>query len=254
MGMKKQRKVARDSRKGGRRERERSESAEVRESRSQGETTEENHSEQVSSAFMAVHGFECAPVDHTEEGIRSSHTAVESPDRISAEHSEVSHSPTMPEEESQEFLAFRMNGEEYAIEIQKIKEVIRSLETTCIPRTPDYVRGVISLRGIIVPIFDLAKSLGLRSPEEGKKSRMIVTSSEMGLCGFWVDSVTEVLKIGDAHIKQAPPTLMGERVEYIRGIGRFRDRMIIILDLEKALKGLDFFHNTKNGISPKILT
>ncbi|MGH7273525.1 MAG: chemotaxis protein CheW, partial [Nitrospiria bacterium] len=140
-----------------------------------------------------------------------------------------------PDERIQELLAFVVSGEEYAVDIMMIKEIIRPIPITYVPRAPRDVKGIISLRGTIVPIFDLPCRLGLKDTVHGKMSRIIVISLGTGLMGFMVDSVTEVVKIKESGIEPPPSTLIGGSAKCIRGIGRFKDRMIIILDVEKTL-------------------
>ena len=101
------------------------------------------------------------------------------------------------------------------------------------------MKGIISLRGTVVPIFDMAKRLGLKGQEPGKKSRIVVISLGMNLVGFWADSVTEVVKLKETGIEPPPPTLPEGTAQYIRGVGHFKGRMIIVLDVEKTLKPLD---------------
>lgn len=146
---------------------------------------------------------------------------------------------SVPQEKEYELLAFVVSGEEYGVDIMVIKEIIRPVGVTYVPRVPDYVRGIISLRGTVVPIFDMTKRLGLKAGESGKKSRIVVISLGTNLVGFWADSVTEVVKLKESGIEPPPPTLLEGPAQYIRGVGHFKDRMIIILDVDKVLKPLD---------------
>ncbi len=138
-----------------------------------------------------------------------------------------------------EFLSFVVSDEEYGVDIMMIKEIIRPAAMTYVPKVPDFVKGIISLRGTVVPIFDMAKRLGLKGQKPGKKSRIVVISLGMNLVGFWADSVTEVVKLKETGIEPPPPTLPEGTAQYIRGVGHFKGRMIIVLDVEKTLKPLD---------------
>jgi len=146
----------------------------------------------------------------------------------------TSHEPG-PDERIHEFLAFVVSGEEYAVDIMMVKEIIRPIPITYVPRAPRDVKGIISLRGTIVPIIDLPCRLGLKDTVQGKMSRIIVISLVTGLMGFMVDSVTEVVKIKESSIEPPPSTLIGGPAKCLRGIGRFKDRMIIIMNVEKTL-------------------
>lgn len=141
------------------------------------------------------------------------------------------HSREIPKE----FLSFLISGEEYAVDIMKIREIIRPMEITCIPRTPPYIKGIISLRGTVVPIFDLHQRLGLEQSKQGAKSRVVVTASETGPAGFMVDLVTEVIKVNPNSIEPPPSTVKGKQAEYLKGVSRYKNRMIIVLDVEKVL-------------------
>jgi purine-binding chemotaxis protein CheW len=152
--------------------------------------------------------------------------------------SELDQAP-VHEEKEHEFLAFVISGEEYGVDIMMIKEIIRPVGMTHVPRVPDYVKGIISLRGAVVPIFDMKKRLGLNAQEPGKKSRIVVVSLGTNLVGFWADSVTEVVKLKESGIEPPPPTLLDGPAQCIRGVGHFRGRMIIVLDVDKVLKPLD---------------
>jgi purine-binding chemotaxis protein CheW len=143
------------------------------------------------------------------------------------------------EEKEHELLAFIVSGEEYGIDIMMIKEIIRSVAITYVPRVPDYVEGIISLRGTVVPIFDMAKRLGLKRPQSGKRSRIVVITLGTNLVGFLVDSVTEVLKINESSIEPPPPTLTNDMTECISGVAYFKERLIIIMNVEKILGALD---------------
>ncbi len=145
----------------------------------------------------------------------------------------------VPEEKEYEFLAFVVSGEEYGVDIMMIKEIIRPVGVTYVPRVPDYVKGIISLRGTVVPIFDMTRRLGLRAQEPGKKSRIVVIALGTNLVGFWADSVTEVVKLKESGIEPPPSTLLEGPAQFIRGVGHFKGRMIIVLDVEKVLKPLD---------------
>lgn len=134
-----------------------------------------------------------------------------------------------------EFLCCRVASEEYAVNIQDIKEIIKPREMTDVPRTPQFVSGVFSLRGVIVPVFDMRRRLGLDEAGDNPRERIIVVKKGAGLCGLHVDEVLEVVKIQEQTIEPPPSLLEGIDREFVTGIGRHEGRMLILLNLEKIL-------------------
>ncbi len=135
----------------------------------------------------------------------------------------------------EEFLAFKVSGEEYAVDIMAIREIIRPIPITYVPRSPDFINGIISIRGTIVPIFDLTRRLGLKPLAGGKASRIVAVAVGAEMAGFVVDSVTEVVRFTQANIDPPPVTLGEGRAEFIVGVSRYKGRMIVIMDVEKTL-------------------
>lgn len=142
-----------------------------------------------------------------------------------------------PEEARQqdiELLSFRLGGEEYAVMVEDVREVLKVVQPTLVPNTPDYILGVTSLRGMMLPIIDLCKRFNLASGAKDDKSRIVVVSSVDEYVGLLVDRVTGVFKIRPSEIKQAPENIE-QGAEFLRGIVRNEDRLYILLDLEKAV-------------------
>lgn len=135
----------------------------------------------------------------------------------------------------EEFLGFRLDNEEYCVWIRSIKEIIRPPEITSIPRSPSEIRGLISLRGTIVPIFDIRRRLGLPAGDMGPKSRIVVVVLDAGPVGMVVDHVTEVISV-DADALEPPPPTMGEReATVVTATVRVRDRIIGVLHLDRLV-------------------
>jgi purine-binding chemotaxis protein CheW len=153
--------------------------------------------------------------------------AEELPDRQeSTEASEVVY---------EEFLCFRLGQEEYGINIMEIKEIIKLRELTEVPRTPDFVDGVLSLRGVIVPIFAMRRRLGMQLDYDSSQERIIIVRCGEGLHGLRVDRVTDVVKIAAGSFESTPTILEGVAREFVSGIGRTGNRMVIILDICKVV-------------------
>lgn len=157
-------------------------------------------------------------------------------DALTEEEAESIALNVMPDEEAfEEYLCFRVATERYAISIMEIKEITRPRELTEVPRVPDFVAGVISLRGVIVPIFDLKKRLHLAPVSDAGKTRIIVVKKGEDFLGILVDEVIQVVKVPTKSIEQPPAVLEGIDREFVRGIGRQDGRMLILLHLGKIL-------------------
>lgn len=134
-----------------------------------------------------------------------------------------------------QYLSFFLHKEEYALDIGQISEIIKVRETTNIPRAPDYVLGIISLRGVVVPVFDLRLRLNLDATATTKDSRIVVCRSEDLTVGLLVDSIYQVVKVNDQEIEEPPGHLTEFEREMLLGLGRYQGRMIILLKLDKLL-------------------
>jgi len=134
-----------------------------------------------------------------------------------------------------EWLTFRLGTEEYALDIAGVSEIIKFREITDIPRVPDFILGIVSLRGIIVPIFDLKKRLKLGPGEMTPASRIIVCQMGERSAGLLVDSITQVVRIPAGGIEPPPAVLSGVDRELLEGVGRIQGRMLILLDMANVL-------------------
>jgi purine-binding chemotaxis protein CheW len=135
----------------------------------------------------------------------------------------------------QELLCFRVGTEQYAINIMEIKEIIKPREITEVPRVPDFISGVLSLRGIIIPVFNMGRRLHLAPIGHSVKERIIVVNRGEELFGILVDEVLQVVKVNQEAIEQPPAVLEGIDRDFVRGIGRHGGRMLILLNLESIL-------------------
>ncbi|MCT4508369.1 MAG: chemotaxis protein CheW [Tepidibacter sp.] len=134
------------------------------------------------------------------------------------------------------YVIFKLNDEEYGVDIMKVKEVSEVKEITKVPNTPDFVDGIINIRGDVTPIINLKKRFHLAEGIEfGEISRIIVANIEGRMIGFLVDDASQVISIEDTNIEPAPEIIAGSDKEYIEGIGKVDSRMIIILNFEDVL-------------------
>lgn len=134
-----------------------------------------------------------------------------------------------------QLVSFNIGDEEFGVDILQVQEINRMLEVTRVPNAPEYVDGVINLRGKVIPIIDLRRRFGMPRKEHTKHTRIVVVELGGKVIGFVVDGVREVLRI-PRSITEPPPSIAGsEHDEYITGVGKLDDRLLILLDLEKAL-------------------
>jgi purine-binding chemotaxis protein CheW len=138
--------------------------------------------------------------------------------------------------EATEHLAtFFLEGEEYGVDVRQVQEIRRLSEITTVPRAPGYIRGVINLRGRILPVLDLKRKLGLGEVEAGRATRIVVVRVGERLLGLLVDGASQVLKVAVSRIEPPPEEVVERGGDYIRGVAKLDDRLIILVDLERLL-------------------
>lgn len=133
------------------------------------------------------------------------------------------------ENKRQKYLVFQIDNEEYAVEVFKIKEIINDTEVTEIPNTSPYVKGVISRRGVIIPILDLRKYLGFDDSQPQRKTRIIIIGHKQSMAGLPVDSVREVESVPSNKVTPVPQFMKKEKVEFLKGVIQYSDRFISLL-------------------------
>jgi purine-binding chemotaxis protein CheW len=138
-----------------------------------------------------------------------------------------------------QLVAFFLANEEYGVTITQIQEVIRKPNITHIPGMPDFIEGVINLRGKVIPIIDLRKRFGLEQMQESDKTRIIVANTSDQTIGLIVDGVSEVIHLPEDQIDPIPPTIASIDAEYLSGVGKMDRRLVILLNVEKLLSELE---------------
>ena len=136
----------------------------------------------------------------------------------------------------QKYLSFRLDSEEYAIEVFKIKEVIKYPEVTEVPNVTPYVKGVMSLRGVVIPVLDFKKCLGFSDNQLIQRTRIIIIMHKKYIAGLPVDSVEEVININGDKIRPVPQFMGKDKLEFLKGIIEYRDRFIMILKTSTLLE------------------
>ncbi len=128
--------------------------------------------------------------------------------------------------------------ERYGLDIAKVFEIIRHQPITAVPRAPTFVKGVINLRGRIIPVVDLRERFGMAEVEPTKETRIVVAESSSTRDGLIVDSVSEVLLVPGDAVESTPEVAAGEDAEYLRGIAKLADHLVLLLELD-GLFGID---------------
>jgi len=139
------------------------------------------------------------------------------------------------EEDQLQLVGFKLGDEEYAIDVLKIQEIIRLVEITAVPRTDNYIMGVMNLRGKVIPVVDLRVRFNLEKSDFDKETRIIVVRFEKENIGFVVDEVTQVVRINKSLIEPTPPLVGSICQEYILGICKYNERLIILLDIDTLI-------------------
>lgn len=148
----------------------------------------------------------------------------------------------MPEQQiknTRQLVAFYLANEEYGVEIVQIQEIIRKMEITRIPGMPDFIEGVINLRGKIIPVIDLRKRFDLELTEDTDRTRIIVTQTSDQIIGLIVDGVSEVVHLPSDQIEPIPQTISAIDAEYLSGVGKLENRLVILLNLDKLFSELE---------------
>jgi len=133
------------------------------------------------------------------------------------------------------FLTFQLKNEEYGLEILKVREIIGVMNITTVPRTPDYVKGVINLRGKVVPVIDLRLKFDLQGADYGRRTCIIVVNVNRLDMGIVVDTVSEVINIDSEQIEETPSFGMNLNTDYILGMGKVGNEVKILLHIDKVL-------------------
>ena len=141
--------------------------------------------------------------------------------------------------EEKQLVIFDLAEETYGVDIGSVREIIRIQEITRVPRTPEFVEGVINLRGKVIPVIDLRKRFGFRKTEATKDTRIVVVDIGGTDIGVVVDAVTEVLRLSSDAVEPPTGVITTADSDYLLGIAKLETRLIILLDLQQALANMD---------------
>lgn len=133
------------------------------------------------------------------------------------------------------YLTFVLCGEEYGIEILKVREIIGIMNITPVPQTPDHIKGVINLRGKVIPVIDLRLKFGFQQAEYTKETCIIVVEVRNVLTGIIVDTVSEVLDVSSKELESSPDFGNGVNTDIFLGMAKIKNKVKILLDIDKVL-------------------
>jgi purine-binding chemotaxis protein CheW len=140
---------------------------------------------------------------------------------------------------SRELISFRINGQEFCLDIMAIREIRGWTNATALPQSPSFVRGVINLRGAVLPIVDLAARLGFESAELSDRHVIIVAQIGPQIVGLLVDAVSDILTVTDDLIQPTPDVASGAAKTFVRGLLAIDGRMISLIGLDQVLPALE---------------
>ncbi len=139
-----------------------------------------------------------------------------------------------------QLVTFRIGEEEFGVDILAVQEIIRLMQITMVPRAPGFIEGVINLRGKVIPVINMRTRFNKAQVAPDSSTRIVVMELGQKIVGFLVDGVSEVLRIPESTVEDPPPVVAGIGSEYIRGIGKLDNRLLILLDLDHLLGSIDF--------------
>ena len=140
--------------------------------------------------------------------------------------------------DTRQYLTFKVGEEVFALEVTNVREILEFIPVTKVPQTPDFMTGVINLRGSVVPVMDMRLKFGMSETEKTVNTCIIVvevdTDGDTALLGALVDSVQEVFELEPEQIEQPPRLGLGMKTDFIKGMGKRENRFVIILDIDKV--------------------
>lgn len=150
---------------------------------------------------------------------------------------------------SGQYLTFKLGSQEYAVALLQVREILRHETITRVPSTPSYLRGVINLRGAVVPVVDLAARIGRAPLEVTKWTCIIIVETEMEgsptVMGLMVDAVNQVVELPAGQVVPPPPFGTNIRVDYLVGVGKHDNALILIMDVDKVLSGVELLEEVQ---------
>ncbi len=153
-----------------------------------------------------------------------------------------------------QLVVFNIGSEEFGVEIMNVQEIIRMTSITKIPQAPDYIKGIINIRGRIIIVINLNVIMGMEGRMQDENTRIIVANLNDTVLGFVVDSVSEVIRLPEKNVEPAPAVIASKiGTEYIYGVGKMDNRLLILLNLDKILSANEL-QSIQNISTEEIIT
>ena len=134
-----------------------------------------------------------------------------------------------------QLVSFTILGRRLGVDITRVREIIREQEVTLLPKAPEFLEGVINLRGQVIPVIDMPRRFGLTGKRHTKDTRVVVLEIKEMIVGFVVDSVNEVLRISASTVQETPAAISGAGSRFIRGIAQVNGHLLIVIDADTLL-------------------
>lgn len=134
-----------------------------------------------------------------------------------------------------QYVIFQLGNETFGLDIAKVWEIINFQNITKVPQAAEFIEGIINLRGKVIPVLDLRKRFALSTNEDSHAIRIIVVEIQGNIMGIMVDGVSEVLRISSEIVEAPPPAITNLDAEYLEGVAKLDDKLIIMLNIEKVL-------------------
>ena len=151
-----------------------------------------------------------------------------------------------------QLVVFAIGEEEFGVDISQVREIVRLIAITYLPKAPVFIEGVVNLRGQVVAVIDLARRLSIPAKPRGDATRIIIVEIEGLTVGMVVDSVSEVLRLSSENVEDIPAVIESEVQEhFISGVGKLDDRLLVLLDLKKILAPEEMQHIEKTVTNQK---
>jgi purine-binding chemotaxis protein CheW len=145
------------------------------------------------------------------------------------------------------YLTFVLEKQQYAVPIMAVREINQLCDITPVPRTPSFILGVINLRGKIIPVADLRLKFGLSKSEFSRQTCIVVIETDAGQVGMVVDEVNDVVELNNSHIEPAPELGSRNEMQFLMGIGKFQERVLILIDIHAALSSKEIISHVAHA-------
>jgi purine-binding chemotaxis protein CheW len=139
------------------------------------------------------------------------------------------------EQQTLKMINFTVGGDEYAVEIQKVREVINFREITQLPKAPSFVKGIINLRGEMIPVIDLREKFGLKHEAYSALTNLVIVEIGRKAVGVVVDEVRHVIRVAPGDVAPSPPFIGGLSGRYVNGVAKLGERLVVVLDMDRIL-------------------